>query len=85
MNTITTVIFDMYETLAQNRQGHWLATFENIVQQQELATDPGFLRQVWLEKGRGHIGNAACFRARISSPILKAGYPVLPRPSRKWG
>ena len=54
MNTITTVIFDMYETLAQNRQGHWLATFKNIVQQQELAADPGQLRQTWLEKGRKH-------------------------------
>jgi 2-haloalkanoic acid dehalogenase type II len=54
MNTITTVIFDMYETLAQNRQGHWLATFENIVQQQQLPTDPGRLRQTWLEKGRSH-------------------------------
>ncbi len=54
MNTITTVIFDMYETLAQNRQGHWLATFKNIVQQQQLATDPSRLRQTWLEKGRSH-------------------------------
>ena len=52
MNSITTVIFDMYETLAQNRQRHWLETFKNIVQEQKLDVDPGQLRRTWLEKGR---------------------------------
>ena len=84
MNTITTVIFDMYETLAQNRQGHWLATFENIVQQQQLPTDPGRLRQTWLEKRAFPTGSAACFQAPNSSPTLKAGFPALPRLSKKW-
>ena len=54
MNSITTVVFDMYETLAQNRQGHWIASFNNIVQQQDLAADPAHLRRTWLEKGRAH-------------------------------
>lgn len=52
MTSITTVIFDMYETLAQNRQRHWLDTFKNIVQEQELDVDPAQLRRTWLEKGR---------------------------------
>ena len=52
MSPVTTVIFDMYQTLAENNSGHWLDTFEKIVQEQGLEIDPSVLRQVWQAQGR---------------------------------
>ncbi|PKB79898.1 MAG: hypothetical protein BZY88_10950 [SAR202 cluster bacterium Io17-Chloro-G9] len=34
MQQVTTVIFDMFETLAQNPPGHWRSTFQTIVKDQ---------------------------------------------------
>ena len=47
MKRITTVVFDMYETLVQNEPHLWQATFRDIVQEQGLDTDPDRLWQEW--------------------------------------
>ena len=47
MNKITTVIFDMYETLVQNEPHLWRATFQDIVQEQRLDIDADRLWQEW--------------------------------------
>ncbi len=47
MNQITTVIFDMYETLAQNPPDHWRATFQEIVKDQGYESHAGRLWQEW--------------------------------------
>ena len=45
MSTITTVIFDMYETLAHNNSGLWLETFGEICGAQHLSIDA---EKLWL-------------------------------------
>ena len=47
MNQITTVIFDMYETLVQNPPGHWRATFQEIVKDQGYESHVQRLWQEW--------------------------------------
>ena len=47
MIRITTVIFDMYETLAENNPGLWKDTFREICSVQGLAVDPEYLYQEW--------------------------------------
>lgn len=47
MSQITTVIFDMYETLVENEQGQWRETFKEIVRLQDLNVDPELLWQTW--------------------------------------
>ncbi|MCE2464371.1 MAG: HAD family hydrolase, partial [Dehalococcoidia bacterium] len=47
MSRITTVIFDMYETLAENNPGLWKDTFREICSVQGLAVDPEYLYQEW--------------------------------------
>ena len=47
MNQITTVIFDMFETLAQNPPGHWRDTFQQIVKDQGYETHTERLWQEW--------------------------------------
>lgn len=47
MNRITTVIFDMYETLVENGPHLWQATFGDIVRQQQLDTTAERLWQEW--------------------------------------
>ena len=47
MNQVTTVIFDMYETLAQNPPGHWRTTFQKIVKDQGFETHFERLWQEW--------------------------------------
>ena len=47
MSKITTVIFDMYETLAQNNTGLWIDTFRRICHSQDLKIDPEFLYLEW--------------------------------------
>jgi putative hydrolase of the HAD superfamily len=47
MSRITAVIFDMYDTLVQNEQHFWQATFEEIVREQDLDTTADRLWAEW--------------------------------------
>ena len=47
MANITTVIFDMYETLAHNSPALWVETFQRICGSQELAVDHEELYRCW--------------------------------------
>lgn len=47
MSAITTVVFDMFSTLAQDGPADWDRTFAAIVRGQELATTPAALRCAW--------------------------------------
>ena len=47
MNGVTTVIFDMYETLANNNTGLWIDTFRRICRGQALEVDPESLYRKW--------------------------------------
>lgn len=47
MSAITTVIFDMFNTMAQDGPEHWRRSFVQIIEEQGLATDPETLRQAW--------------------------------------
>ena len=52
MTHITTVIFDMYDTLVQNPSDRWIEGFEAIIREQSLDTSPDRLLQEW------SVGNA---------------------------
>ena len=47
MSVITTVIFDMFNTIAQDGPEHWRRSFVQIIEEQQLDTDPETLRQAW--------------------------------------
>jgi len=47
MSQITTVVFDMFETLAQNPPGHWRTTFQKIVNDQGYETHTEPLWKEW--------------------------------------
>lgn len=47
MSAITTVIFDMFNTIAQDGPEHWRRSFVQIIEEQGLDTDPETLRQAW--------------------------------------
>lgn len=47
MSPITTVIFDMYETLVQNPHSLWRVGFQGIIQEQSLDTNPDLLWEEW--------------------------------------
>ena len=47
MANITTIIFDMYETLAHNSPDLWLQTFQRICARQQLSTDHAQLYRSW--------------------------------------
>jgi 2-haloalkanoic acid dehalogenase type II len=47
MRGITTVIFDMYDTLVQNEQHFWQTTFEEVVRDQDLDTTADRLWAEW--------------------------------------
>ena len=47
MTKITTVIFDMYETLAENNPGLWIEAFKEICRTQRLDIDPEVLYNEW--------------------------------------
>ncbi len=49
MSRITTVIFDVYETLAYNNNGLWIDTFKKICHDQGLEIDPQHLYREWKE------------------------------------
>ena len=49
MSKITTVIFDMYETLAVNNTGLWIETFRGICRVQGIEVDPEHLYREWKE------------------------------------
>jgi len=61
MSQITTVIFDMYETLVGNERQQWRETFKEIIRLQNLNVDPELLWQTW----RGHERD---FKDRRLSP-----------------
>ena len=47
MSGITTVIFDIYETLVPNRQEQWLIAFQEVCHKQRLPISPQALWQEW--------------------------------------
>ena len=47
MSQITTVIFDMYETLVENGPHLWQATFQKIIDSQQLPVSTGDLWREW--------------------------------------
>lgn len=47
MNQITTVIFDMYETLVENNPSLWQSTFQEIIQSQQLQVSIDDLWREW--------------------------------------
>lgn len=61
MSAITTVIFDMFNTIAQDGYDLWRQTFAAIIEEQELDTTPEELRHAW-DYGAGN------FRDRRTAP-----------------
>ena len=61
MSAITTVIFDMFNTIAQDGTEHWRQTFVEIIEEQGLDTTPEALRNAW-DYGAGN------FRAQRTTP-----------------
>ncbi len=61
MGPITTVIFDMYETLVQNPSDRWIDGIEAIIREQSLDASPDCLLREWL------VGNAE-FRESRDDP-----------------
>ena len=61
MSAITTVIFDMFNTIAQDGTELWRATFASIIEEQQLDTTPEELRHAW-DYGAGN------FRDRRTAP-----------------
>ena len=61
MTCITTVIFDMYDTLVQNPSDRWIDGIEAIIREQSLDTSPERLLQEW------SVGNAE-FRESRDNP-----------------
>ena len=61
MSAITTVIFDMFNTIAQDGPEHWRQTFVEIIAEQGLDTTPEALRHAW-DYGAGN------FRDRRTAP-----------------
>ncbi len=61
MSAITTVIFDMFNTIAQDGHDLWRQTFAAIIEEQELDTTPEELRHAW-DYGAGN------FRDRRTAP-----------------
>ena len=57
MSSITTVIFDMYDTLVRNDQRRWRTTFQEIIQEQGLDTNASRLWQVWRREDRKFRAN----------------------------
>ena len=47
MSLITTVLFDMYETLVQNPHSLWRVGVQDIIQEQSLDTTPELLWEEW--------------------------------------
>ena len=61
MSAITTVIFDMFNTIAQDGTELWRQTFAAIIEEQQLDTTPEALRHAW-DYGAGN------FRDRRTAP-----------------
>ena len=53
MKQVTTVIFDMYDTLVANEPQLWETTFADIVREQALDTTPERLARAWLPGDEG--------------------------------
>ena len=53
MSKITTVIFDVYETLAYNNSSLWIETFRDICRTQSLLVDPVVLYREWKQLEMG--------------------------------
>ena len=54
MSAITTVIFDMFNTIAQDGPELWRRSFVQIIDEQRLDTDPETLRRAW-DYGSNHF------------------------------
>ncbi len=53
MSAITTVIFDMFNTIAQDGPEHWHQSFADIISEQRLGTAPEQLRRAWNDGAAG--------------------------------
>ncbi|MBM3942269.1 MAG: HAD family hydrolase [SAR202 cluster bacterium] len=86
MSQITTVIFDMYDTLAQNHSRFWLTTLAAIVQEQGLNVAPDHLWQEWRKTDsqlrRLRIQPGAPFRSYFQSwsESFRAAFAALELP-----
>ena len=63
MPAITTIIFDMFNTIAQDGPEHWRQTLAEIIAAQQLDTTPDALRQAWDD-------GSANFRRRRIDPAV---------------
>lgn len=71
MSRITTIIFDMYDTLAQNHSRFWLDTFSRIIQEQGLEVSRDQLWEEWRKvdaiSRRRRVQPGAPFRSYFES------------------
>ena len=63
MPAVAAVIFDMFNTIAEDGRDHWRRTLAEIIAAQHLDTTPEALRQAWDEGSAG-------FRARRLDPAV---------------
>lgn len=68
MPAITTIIFDMFNTIAQDGPEHWRQTLAEIIAEQDLDTTPDLLRQAWDD------GSANFRRRRIDPGVPFISY-----------
>ncbi len=69
MSRITTIVFDMYNTLVQDGETFWLSSFQRIVREQGLDISPAALREEWAWGDRHFREN----RAREGAPFKSYG------------
>ena len=78
MSAITTVIFDMFNTIAQDGTDLWRQTFEAIIEEQRLETTPEELRHAW-DYGAGNFRDRRTAPGAPFSPTWTGG----PTPSQR--
>ena len=57
MSKVTTVIFDVYETLLQNEHHFWHETFDTIIREQRLSISRESLWKAWLQLDQSFRAN----------------------------
>jgi 2-haloalkanoic acid dehalogenase type II len=72
MSKITTVIFDVYETLAYNSSALWVETFRAICRTQALLVDPVSLYRDWKELEVGFRRNRLNLEEPEKGPPFKS-------------
>ena len=66
MSQVTTVIFDVYETLLQNEHRFWYDTFDVIIREQRLNISREFLWKAWLQLDQTFRANRYLPGAKMS-------------------